>query len=380
MPILADLWAEGEQMMNIKISPLLWRYMILRFLSNFIFMSLILLGLILFFDVIELLRRATKFEDVPFTRILQMSLLKLPELLETISPFIILFSAMFTFWQFNRRYETTIFRTSGYSIWQFAGPILTAVIIIGFLMTTLLNPVKTVLIKKFNTLEANYLSKGEPQISLLQNGLWLRQPSENGYLIMHAKRLNVANWHLQEVMTLFFNMDDSFQWRIDAPKAILDDGSWEFDNAALSRANSPTQEGLKMRVETALTANKIQDSFSDPDTLSFWSLPRHINTLQSTGFDPASLKVHYQSLWARPFLFAALVLIAACVSLRPPRTQATFGLIVLGVSAGFAIFFVTNFLQALGASHQIGIAVAAWSPIVITFLFGTGVILSLEDG
>lgn len=366
--------------MNLKISPLLWRYMVLRFLANFIFMSLILLGLIAFFDVIELLRRAAKFDDVPFTRVLQMSFLKLPDLMETISPFIILFSAMFTFWQFNRRYETTIFRTSGYSIWQFAGPILVSVIVIGLLMTTVINPVRSVLLKKYNALEENYLSRGEPQIALLQNGLWLRQPSESGYLIMHAKHLDVANWNLQRVMTFFFNDDDSFQWRIDSPAAQLRSGAWEFENAMLSRVSSPSQQGLQMRVETSLTANKIQDSFSDPDTLSFWNLPAQIQTLETTGFDPAGLKVHYQALWARPFLFAALVLIAACVSLRPPRTQATFGLIVLGVSSGFAIFFITNFLQALGASHQIGIAVAAWSPILITFLFGTGVILSLEDG
>tara|TARA_B000000441_G_C21521879_1_gene220908 strand:+ start:443 stop:589 length:147 start_codon:yes stop_codon:yes gene_type:complete len=47
---------------------------------------------------------------------------------------------------------------------------------------------------------------------------------------------------------------------------------------------------------------------------------------------------------------------------------------------GFVIFFLSNFLQALGASHQIAVPVAAWAPFLITVFFGAGVILMLEDG
>lgn len=365
--------------MSSGFSPLLWRYIFLRFLNNFILMSLILMGFIMFFDMIELLRRAARY-DVPLYRLVQMSALKLPELFQVISPFIILFSSIFTFWQFNRRYEATIFRSAGYSIWQFAGPVICTSFALGVLITGIVNPAGSVLIKKFNVLENKFLSKSEPQIALLDNGLWLRQPTQDGYIIMHSRAIDIPEWRLRDVTTLFFDNQDNFKWRIDAPKAMLLEGVWDFPNAALSRVSEPTQGNVKMRVETGLTGSKISETFADPETLSFWEMPSHIAILKATGFDPARLQVYYQTLLARPFLYAALVLIAACVSLRPPRTQATFFLIVLGVAAGFTIFFVTNFLQALGASHQIGIGVAAWAPILITVLFGSGVILSLEDG
>ena len=81
---------------------IVWRYIASSYLYNLIFIALVLLGLIMFFDIIELLRRASKFDNVPFWRVMQMAILKLPEVGQTIFPFVILFSAIFTFWHFNR--------------------------------------------------------------------------------------------------------------------------------------------------------------------------------------------------------------------------------------------------------------------------------------
>ncbi len=77
---------------------------------------------------------------------------------------------------------------------------------------------------------------------------------------------------------------------------------------------------------------------------------------------------------------AVMVLLAATVSLRPPRSQGTFGLIVSGVVIGFLVFFLSSFLQAMGSSQQIPVLLAAWSPAIVTLFLGLAVMLSLEDG
>ena len=358
----------------------LWRYITVSYLVNFAYMALVLVGLILFFDTIELLRRAEKFDGVPLIRILQMSFLKFPDIAQTIAPFIILFTALLAFWQFNKRHEITIFRAAGFSVWQFTGPVLIVSFIIGVFITTVINPVGTVLVRKFQVLEQTYLSADENRIAVFENGLWLRQSSEEGYIIMHADKLSLPSWGLQNVMALSFDEDNSFLWRIDAPRAALKEGKWLFEDAVLTRRRAMEQKNLSIEIPTTLTSRKIEESFAAPETMPFWLLPRYIRTIESTGFDASSLKVHFQSLIAQPFMFAALILVAACVTLRPPRSQSVFMMIVLGIAAGFGIFFISNFLQALGASQQISIPLAAWAPIVITALFGGGVILSLEDG
>jgi lipopolysaccharide export system permease protein len=79
-------------------------------------------------------------------------------------------------------------------------------------------------------------------------------------------------------------------------------------------------------------------------------------------------------------LFAAMVLLAAAVSMRPPRSGGALSLFAAGILVGFVIFFMSSFLQALGASHQLPIFLAAWAPALISMLLGLSVMMNLEDG
>jgi lipopolysaccharide export system permease protein len=75
-----------------------------------------------------------------------------------------------------------------------------------------------------------------------------------------------------------------------------------------------------------------------------------------------------------------MVLLAATVSMRPPRIGGTFGLIAGGVVIGFFVFFMSSYLQALGSSQQIPPVLAAWSPSLVCLLLGLSAIMTLEDG
>lgn len=358
----------------------LYLYVTKTFLLRVGFISAMLASLILFFDTIELLRRASDFEHVPLIRVFQMSLLRMPDILQTISPFIILFSGLITLWTLNDKNEITIFRLAGFSVWQFIAPIVITSILTGFLLVGIINPVSALLIKKFNKLEQAYLSRDKNEIALFKNGIWLKQPSEKGYAIIHAKEITLGSWELSNVMGLAFNNNDEFLWRIDAPTAALTKGEWIFNQSHILSEKDGEQRDVEIRLKTTLTPQKIEKTFSSTQTMSFWQLPRFIKTLSSAGFDASSLRIYLHSMIALPFYFAALILIAACVTLRPPRSQNAFKLIVIGISAGFCLFFLSNFLKALGASSQIPVFVAAWSPVAITTLFGVGILLSLEDG
>jgi len=75
-----------------------------------------------------------------------------------------------------------------------------------------------------------------------------------------------------------------------------------------------------------------------------------------------------------------MVLLAASVSMRPPRARGTLMLVVAGIVIGFFFFFSSSFLQALGASRQIPPLLAAWAPALIAFMLGVSAIMTLEDG
>jgi lipopolysaccharide export system permease protein len=134
------------------------------------------------------------------------------------------------------------------------------------------------------------------------------------------------------------------------------------------------------KLPTDLTMADIQESFSDPDTISFWKLPGFIRTLSDTGLETTSMEVYYQSLLAQPLLLAAMILLAATVSLRPPRFQRPLTMVLTGMLAGFVVFFLSSFLKALGGSHQLPVILSAWSTAVIVMLGSVTWLLNTEDG
>lgn len=366
-----------------KITPTLGRYLARSYFFNMLGLFLALLAVIYMFDTVELLRRASKYSDVSLGLVLQMGLLKLPEVGQVLFPFAILFSAMFTFWQLTRRHELIIVRSSGFSVWQFLAPILAVAMLVGVMQMAVINPVGSLLIGKFDQLESKYLKRQDSQIALFKEGLWLRQGSggdEDGYVILHAGRISQPDWTLRNVSVLFFDQADTFSRRIDSAVAHLEPKQWVFEDVNVYEPEKDRQTLPRFTLPTTLTIADVEESFSSPESMSFWRLPGHIKTLEETGFDASRLRVHYHNLLSQPLMFAAMILLAATVSMRPPRFRGAATLFGIGIFIGFFVFFMSSFLQALGASQQLPVILAAWAPALICFLLGLTVMMNLEDG
>ncbi|HEU4839331.1 MAG TPA: LPS export ABC transporter permease LptG [Micavibrio sp.] len=364
-----------------KIFPsTLSRYLAKTYAMSFVQLLGILLAIVYLFDTVELLRRAAKFEDVPFTLVLQMGLLKLPEIGQIILPFAILFSALYTFWFLARRHELVIVRAAGLSVWQFLGPIIGVALLIGIFHMTVINPIGALLVTRYQAMESRYLQEKENTVSISEQGLWLRQKTDNGGIILHAGRVQMPEWKLNDVTAFFFTKKGDFVRRTDSQSAQLEPGNWTFRDVTVNAPGSPGAKVAEERLATDLTITEIEESFSTPEQTPFWTLPSYIRTMEATGFDSRKLRIHYQSLLAQPLLFAAMVVLAATVSLRVSRFQPVALMIGGGVVIGFLMFFASSFLKALGASDQIPVLLAAWFPPLIALSLGISVILTTEDG
>ncbi len=360
-------------------------YLARCYIINFLFLLAGLLAIIYFFDVVELLRRAAKADNVAISTVLFMGLYKLPEVGQLVFPFAILFSAMLTFWQLTKRQELVIIRAAGLSAWQFLLPVLMTAFLIGVLKITAINPLGALFIGQYKNMEARYLEKNTSLISFTKQGLWLRQENEtrsgkSEAVIIHAKRVEMPGWKLGNVIVFFFDHDNNFLYRVDSKVAALEPGQWHFSESVVNRQGQLPRKVIHLTLETTMTIEDLINSFSSVETISFWNLPEQIKILQQTGFDPTALKIYFQGLLAQPLLFMSMILLAATVSLHSSRMGSGVLLIMSGVVIGFGVFFASSFLQALGASQQIPVILAAWFPAIITFILGLGVIAAKEDG
>ena len=332
------------------------------------------------FDFVELLRRASNKPQATFDIVLQMGLLKLPNMMELLLPFAVLFGAMSAFYRLTRSQELVIARASGVSVWQFIFPTMILSFLLGIFMLTLFNPVASTMLARFEQLESRYLQGEKSQIAIIKDGVWLRQSMEGFQAVIHADRLSQQDMSLQRVTVFQFVNNDNIVGRIDAESANLRAGFWQLNSAYVSDLKTKPVFYETAKLPTNLTHANILDSFATPETLSFWQLPGFIHVLEQAGFSAIRHKLHLNTLYALPILLCAMVLIAASFSLRMPRRGQTTVMIIGGIFAGFLLYFLSDVVTALGISSRIPIVMAAWTPPVAVVLLGIAFLLHQEDG
>jgi len=340
------------------------------------------LMLIFLIDTVELLRRSASKPDVEFSDVVEMSLLKLPHMVQETFPFAVLFGAMMAFWRLTRSHELVITRGAGVSAWQFLLPIIGLAFTLGVLQISVMNPLASATLTRYERLEALHMKGQQNLLELSGNQLWLRQANTDGQSVVHSGRvLQQGNEvELHDVVVFLYTGADIFRGRVDADSARLEDGFWRMSKAWVYEPEKRAEFEEEYWLATDLTLDKIQDSFAAPETMSFWALPSFIATLEKAGFSAVRHRLHWHTLLATPFLMCAMVLIAATFTLRPSRRGATSFVIIGGVMTGFLLYFFSDVVFALGLSDSIPVTLAAWSPSGVATLLGLTMLLHLEDG
>ena len=114
--------------------------------------------------------------------------------------------------------------------------------------------------------------------------------------------------------------------------------------------------------------------------ISFWQLPGHLELARAAGLPATRFRLQFQTLLARPLLLAAMVLIAATVSLGLARFGNQARRILGGIGAGFLLYVLTQLSKDIGGAGLVPPAVAAWAPAVVAAMLGVTVLLYREDG
>ncbi|NMM46289.1 LPS export ABC transporter permease LptG [Rhodospirillaceae bacterium KN72] len=341
-----------------------------------------LLAIVAMFDIVELLRKGSAKEEVTTEVLIQMSLLKLPHLVQDMLPFAVLLGGMMCFWRLARANELVVARAAGVSAWQFLTAPIIITFITGVLLVTIFNPFAAAMRANYEAMESKYLGKNRAEFAVSETGVWLRQGSQDEQDVIHADKVVGAGdaATLEDVVVLELEAGDRFVGRIDAANAVLRNGYWELNSAYLSQPGADTRFVETYRLGTNLTMKGIQDSFASADTLSFWELPRFIGTMEEAGFNANAHRLYLHSLLATPVLLCAMVLIAAIFSIRTSRRSSTGMMVVGGVLSGFLLYFFTNVVHALGLSMSIPAEFAAWTPAGVSTMLGVTALLHLEDG
>ncbi|WP_037316043.1 LPS export ABC transporter permease LptG [Ruegeria halocynthiae] len=362
------------------------RYFARRFMQSFLVIGGIFLTLLILIDLIEQVRRFDS-ENLSFGRLLHLTLLNTPAAISEMLPLLVILSTIALFVGLARSSELVVTRATGRSgIRALLAPVMLA-LGIGALAVALLNPIAAATSEEYKRLADTYRNKGGSTLSISSEGLWLRQGSQNGQSVIHARGTsNGDTLKLDRVTMITFAQDGKPTRQIDAELAELKGGNWVLHNAKIW----PLEDGVnpeinavehrQLEVPTTLTRQRILDTLGQQDSVSVYDLPQLIRDLREAGFSTKQYEVWLQVQLARPLFLVAMVMIGAAFTMRHVRFGGTGIAVLSAVLLGFSIYFVRNFAQILGENGQLPIFVAAWAPPFAAILLSLGLLLHAEDG
>jgi lipopolysaccharide export system permease protein len=355
------------------------RYFGLRFLTAVLVVFGGIFALVALIDYIELMRRAGDIPNVSAALVAKTSLYRVPQVVERILPFCILIGAMSCYLNLSRRLELVVARSAGLSAWQFVTPALVVAFALGIVATTVYNPISAMLQERSKRFEAELFGK-TTNVPRRGGSFWLSQRTDDGQTIINAAGSRDQGVNLNGVSIFSLDVDGHFKQRIEARAAVLEPGVWRLRDARIYALSILPVDQAEYRLKTSLTPEQVRESFATPETVPFWELPQYIQIAEHAGLIAAGYRLQFQKLLARPFLLAAMVLLAAAVSLRFFRFGGVQKMVLSGVAAGFLLYVLSKVTEDLSKAELMHPVAAAWLPVLVGGVTGFSALLYQEDG
>ena len=339
-----------------------------------------LLAFVLLIDAVELYRRFNNAstDESAFTLVLILCL-GIPEKLDILLPFGILFGSMSCFNSWNKTNELLAARSFGQNIWQALLPVFATVIAIGLFQILVLNPIKAATVETQTTLKIDVFGNTSTNnLAVSTSGIWVKDASDGKQLIIHGQSLELTTKRINEPIIYGLDGKGGVAWRIRADFIELDDKGWIIEGARRSNKLGKTEALGNITMPTTIKPSDFARTTQAPETISIYALPAFIDLLNRTGLPSTQHSVYFQQQLSIPLKLLGLATLAVCFTLLSFRRMPRYKLIVLGIVTGFAIYFLTDLIYLLGANARLPIYVAGWAP-TFTILLISGYIMARSE-
>ncbi len=373
--------------------PFKFKFKSIRILDNYslkqyalLFLGVLfcLTAIIMLFDMVELLRNASKRDNVTFFNVLTLAVLKSPQMVHMILPFVILVTSMAFFLKFNKSSELVIMRAVGESVWNVLTPLCIFVFMIGLADIFLFSPISSATARRYERLEERLGMTSSTPFVWSESGFWWRDNQPQGTLVIRSSRVRQEEnqVYLEDVSLFDLNENGLSERQIEGTEALLNPGQIVFHKAyVIDPMNETLQQVPRLTFDTDLNLERLLEKFDAPQTMSFWRFPRFIAFLKQAGFSAKAHEVYFYELTSYPLFLVAMLLIASLFTFPPCNRQGgVFVRILLCISGGFLLYFFSRITNVLGQNDSLPLFLATWGPALVSIPVCISLLLHLEDG
>ena len=365
---------------------ILYKYFTKDLFKYFLFALFFLMILIFFIDLIELFRRSSNKVGVNhllkanFFDLAGMASLKIIGNIQKILPFAALIGSIACFNQWRKKNYYVIFKVSGISLWKILSPILVCFFFVGLFSIIVLNPFSTLMNKKYENLQTLFFGTNNVQeFSFDTKGFWIKQRSGKSNLIINAKKIDEKANTLFDLNIFEYDEKKNFRKKIKAQQGKFTSQKLLLYNVQSIDKKYNVTNLKKFFYSIKFDTDQLNVATKKPEKIFLLDFPYYLIKMKSYGLNISQHLVYFFKLICQPFLVISMILLSASLMLRSNERKVEVGIISLSLVLGFSLYFIGDFIFALGFSEKIPPLLAGFGPTLIGLFSGCYLISDIDE-
>ena len=346
------------------------RYIINEYIKSLFVVIAVMLSIILLINLLDEFNFFKSKKDLKFIFFIIFTILKIPNLLINLFPFIVLFGGIVFYLKIYNHNEVISLRVMGYSNIQIILiPALTS-FVIGYIIVFLIVPFSSSMLRYYEDLRSEY-NETKNLVFVNETGIWILDKNEKEKNIIRIEKIS-KDFSVASQITIYnYDSSNNFIKRIDATEGIIKDKNWQLIKVHIISSNKKNNKENFLNnynYTSNININELKNVYKNTDTTSLLDINKEMSILEDKGYSTIDLRIRYQKLISFPIYLLAMSILSGLMIINLGKTSNYLKYGSYGVIISIIIYFLNDLSITIAKSGIISVDFSVWIPIFLIIL------------
>ncbi|MBU3733778.1 MAG: YjgP/YjgQ family permease [Candidatus Fonsibacter sp.] len=346
------------------------RYIINEYIKSLFVVIAVMLSIILLINLLDEFNFFKSKKDLKFIFFLIFTVLKIPNVLINLFPFIVLFAGIVFYLKIYNHNEVISLRVMGYSNIQIILiPALTS-FVIGYIIVFLIVPFSSSMLRYYEDLRSEY-NETKNLVFVNETGIWILDKNEKEKNIIRIEKINKDFSVVSQITIYNYDASNNFIRRIDATEGTIKDKNWLLNKVniiSINKKNNKDNYLNNYNYTSNVNISELKNVYKNTETTSLLDINKEMLILEEKGYSTIDLRIRYQKLISFPIYLLAMSILSGLMIINLGKTSNYLKYGSYGVIISIIIYFLNDLSITIAKSGIISVDFSVWIPIFLIIL------------
>jgi lipopolysaccharide export system permease protein len=346
------------------------KYIINEYIKSLFVVIAVMLSIILLINLLDEFNFFKSKKDLKFIFFLIFTVLKIPNVLINLFPFIVLFAGIVFYLKIYNHNEVISLRVMGYSNIQIILiPALTS-FVIGYVIVFLIVPFSSSMLRYYEDLRSEY-NETKNLVFVNETGIWILDKNEKEKNIIRIEKINKDFSVVSQITIYNYDASNNFIRRIDATEGTIKDKNWLLNKVniiSINKKNNKDNYLNNYNYTSNVNISELKNVYKNTETTSLLDINKEMLILEDKGYSTIDLRIRYQKLISFPIYLLAMSILSGLMIINLGKTSNYLKYGSYGVIISIIIYFLNDLSITIAKSGIISVDFSVWIPIFLIIL------------